>query len=70
MTQFEAAHRIVEIQRTLLSRVLGMPVRCELVREQSELWNDFFPGEPYEVISSLDDPNPEVLGFYPYEYAA
>lgn len=50
MSRLVAAGRIVEIQESLAEQVLGTQVREDLMTEQAELWNEFFPGRPYEQI--------------------
>lgn len=50
MSRLEAASRIVEIQTDLASAVLGTKTRAELMVEQSELWDRYFEGRPYEQI--------------------
>jgi hypothetical protein len=51
MAQIEAAERIVAIQQTLAESFLGEPKRAELMTEQRKLWDEFYPGRPYDEIS-------------------
>lgn len=50
MSTAEAANRIVEIQSSLVSRVVGTRRTANLFEEQRELWDEYFPGKPYEQV--------------------
>jgi hypothetical protein len=52
MAATQAATRIVEIQNALTAQAfLGTRKRVELMAEQTELWESFFPGRPYDAIA-------------------
>lgn len=45
-----AARRVIEIQNVLLTETLCSDHRNQLIKEQRDLWNNKFPGSPYDAI--------------------
>lgn len=58
----QIAGRIVNIQDALSSaHALRVEDRVKLIDEQSRLWDEVFPGQPYEVIAGMAKPIPFML---------
>lgn len=50
------ASRIVALQSQLNMAALGWLERRRLLTEQQKLWDEAFPGKPYEEIAALAGP--------------
>lgn len=61
MSHFETALRVVEIQRQLVSGKVAPRQRFNLLAEQRLLWNDQFPGRPFEEIAETAKSAPFML---------
>lgn len=50
MSTLQAAKRVVEIHNLLVAETMCSASRAQLLEEQRKLWDEQFPGRPFEVV--------------------